>query len=214
LDEYIPVDNVPTGAYPYAPIYRRIGTLSIGRQVFHSPKRIYSQVNLRFYALKAEGREIRRVLFHSKGDPALDANLGRTASILKSAGFNLTVLTSGGMLWREDVREDLGAFDTVILTLDAATEETWRRVLRPHPLLKFHRVIDGLLKFSSAFTGRLVALIHVVETVNYDDELPPLRELLRSMRIDQVLLKDTTREGRAKELLEALEASELKVRVM
>ena len=186
--DFIAVDNVPTGAYPYAPIFRRIGTLSIGRQVFYSPRRVYSDVNVQYYRLRGEGKDVRRVVFLSKGEPTLDLNLGREADALRAAGFSPEILTCGAMLWREDVREDLSRFDRVILDLVAASEEVWREVMRPHPLLRFSSVMEGIRTFAREYGGRLDVLIRVVDGVPYYSEGPALRDFLTEIGIKRVFV--------------------------
>ncbi len=186
--DFIAVDNVPTGAYPYAPIFRRIGTLSIGRQVFYSPRRVYSDVNVQYYRLRGEGKDVRRVVFLSRGEPTLDLNLGREADALRAAGFSPEILTCGAMLWREDVREDLSRFDRVILDLVAASEEVWREVMRPHPLLRFSSVMEGMRVFARGYGGKLEALIRVVEGVPYGSEGPALRDFLAETGIKRAFV--------------------------
>ncbi len=165
--EFIEIDNVPTGFSPCAPVYKRVGGISVGRQAFYSPNRIYRTVNLEYYKLRAEGREARGVAFVSRGEPTLDINLGRSARVLKSAGFKVSVVTDGCMLWREDVVKDLMEFHKVILSLDAVDEEDWKRILRPHPLLDYNRVFRGIEGFSSTFGGDLIIRIHLIDGVDY-----------------------------------------------
>ena len=186
--EAIFVDNVPTGASPYAPVYRRIGTLSIGRQVFYSPRRVYGDVNVRYYSLRAEGKEVRRVVFLSRGEPTLDANLGREAQVLKAAGFSLEILTSGAMLWREDVREDLKRFERVVMTVDAVSERAWREVLRPHTLLEYGKVMEGVRAFAREYGGELSGVLHAVPGIDYSKEGERLAGFMEEIGIRKVFV--------------------------
>jgi len=188
--DFIPVDNVPTGAYPYAPVFRRIGTLSIGRQVFYSPRRVYSDVNVQYYRLRGEGKDVRKVVFLSRGEPTLDLNLGREAEALRAAGFSPEILTCGAILWREDVREDLSRFGGVVLELVAVSEEVWRRV-------------------AHGYEGRLDALIRVVQGVPYDSEGPALRDFLTDLGIGRVFV--LSEGGDVSLLLPHLRGEEIKV---
>ncbi len=210
--EAITVDNVPTGASPYAPVYRRIGTLSIGRQVFYSPRRIYGDVSVRYYSLRAEGKEVRRVVFLSRGEPTLDANLGREAQVLKAAGFSLEVMTSGGMLWREDVREDLHRFDRVVITVDAVSEEVWRRVLRPHALLDYGKVMEGIRAFAKRYGGELLGVIHAIPGVDYLEEGGKLSEFLTEIGVGGVFVLPSG--GNVEEVVERLADSGLEIGVL
>ena len=180
--EALRVDNVPTGASPYAPVFRRIGRLSIGRQVFYSPRRIYGDVSVRYYEMKARGREVRKVVFLSKGEPTLDANLGREAKALISAGFRLEVLTYGAILWREDVREDLSLFHRVVLGVGAVGERAWREVMRPHPLLNYEKVVEGMEEFAKGYGGRLDAVVWEVEGID-EEERERIRRFLQKLGV-------------------------------
>ncbi len=206
------VDNVPTGAFPYAPTYRRIGTLSIGRQVFYSPRRVYGDVSLKYYSLKAEGKEVRRVVFLSRGDPTLDANLGREAQALKTAGFSLEVLTSGAMLWREDVRRDLSLFDRVVITVDAVSEDLWRRFLRPHTLLNYGKVMEGIRTFAREYDGDLTGVLHVIPGVDYSGEGEVVGEFLKEIGVRKVFVLPAS--GDVEGVAERLEGLGLEVEVL
>ncbi|BES80490.1 radical SAM protein [Pyrodictium abyssi] len=107
----------------------------------------------RLEELDAVGEHVDYVTVVPDGEPTLDANLGRLVEGLRALGARVAVLSNGSLLWREDVRRDLQEADLVSVKPDAAREETWRRVNRPHPRLRLDTVIQGIRVFSEEYRG-------------------------------------------------------------
>ncbi len=64
------------------------------------------------------------------------------------------------------MREDLLGADWVSLKIDAAQEDVWRRVDRPHGSLRLGAVLDGMLEFARDYTGELVTETMLARDVN------------------------------------------------
>jgi len=88
------------------------------------------------------------------GEPSLATNMGEVIDGLHQAeNFPVAVLTNGTFLYREDVRREMKQADIVVGSLDAGDEQTWRKINRPHPDLKFSELIAGLKKFGREYEG-------------------------------------------------------------
>ena len=104
------------------------------------------------------------------GEPTLDRDLEREIDALKVFGIDIAVITNGSLIWREDVRSALTKADWVSVKVDAAHEDIWRRVDRPHGALHLADIHAGLIAFARGFTGFLATETMLVEGVNDSEE--------------------------------------------
>ncbi|HHS50235.1 MAG TPA: radical SAM protein [candidate division Zixibacteria bacterium] len=154
------------------------------RRRFVDPEEVELELSKRVNS----GVETDYITFSGSGEPTLSEDLGRLIAFAK--GLNVApvcVLTNGTLLWDEDVRAELAMADVVIPNLDAADEETFRKINRPHEDLCWGRIIDGLMKFRGEFSGKLLLEIVLIEGANDSDEhLARLSELVKRISPDGV----------------------------
>lgn len=129
------------------------------------------------------------VTYSGSGEPTLHSRLGellRKTHTLTSVP--VAVLTNGTLLWREDVRAELLHADIVCPSLNAISEDIFRRINRPHPRLNAALVLEGLIAFREMFRGRYFLEILFVQGLNdSEEEVEALRhacDLIRPDRID------------------------------
>ena len=65
------------------------------------------------------------------------------------------VLTNGTLLGDRQVRKELGDSDRVFVKLDAATDETLRRVNRPVEGVTLEGIVEASSRFRKEYSGRL-----------------------------------------------------------
>lgn len=135
------------------------------------------------------------VTFSGSGEPTLHAGLG---DLLRAArrltGVPLVVLTNGTLLWKEDVRNDLMAADIVCPSLDAVSEDVFRRIDRPHPRLTAVQIIEGLVEFRRQFPGTMWLEVLFVQGMNDDDEeVWLLRQAIDRIAPDKVQINTVVR---------------------
>lgn len=130
------------------------------------------------------------VTFGGSGEPTLHAGLGRMIREAKAlSDVPVAVLTSGALLHRAEVREDLLAADAVLPSLDAGSESVYRAVNRPWPGLTFTKMVDGLVAFRAAYRGRLWVEVMLVRGLNDAPEaLADIAAVLKSVAPDRVFL--------------------------
>jgi wyosine [tRNA(Phe)-imidazoG37] synthetase (radical SAM superfamily) len=72
------------------------------------------------------------ITFSGSGEPTLNSDIGSLIKGIKEVtSIPVVVLTNGTLLFREDVQEDLLEADTVIPSLDAASQAIFERINRP-----------------------------------------------------------------------------------
>ncbi len=140
------------------------------------------------------------ITFSGSGEPTLSLDLGfllRTLS-QRYPSIRLTVLTNGSLLWHPEVQNDLMPSSLVVPSLDAVTEEAYKKIDRPHKLYELERIIQGMVEFSHRFHeqgGREVWLeVFIVPGVN-DDQLHTRRlaRVIQDLKCDRVQLNSLDR---------------------
>ena len=177
LGQSLGVNNIPPKACSYSCVYCQLGRTSamqIERRAFYEPGDVLQEVQGKIERVRALG-PIDFITFVPDGEPTLDANLGHEIALLRPLGIPIAVISNASLISREDVREDLRQADWVSLKIDSMSEEVWRRIDRPHRMLRLSPVLDGMLEFARSYKGKLVTETMLVQGVNDGDE--QIREL-------------------------------------
>jgi wyosine [tRNA(Phe)-imidazoG37] synthetase (radical SAM superfamily) len=147
--------------------------MQLERQVFYKPEEILNAVQDKLEETRKAGEKIDYLTFVPDGEPTLDINLEREIDLLKPLGIPLAVITNTSLIWQKDVRNALMKADWVSLKIDTVEEKVWRKVDRPHRLLKLSSILEGALEFAKTFKGKLMTETMLLANVN--DEDPILR---------------------------------------
>ncbi len=185
LGRSIGINNIPPKICSFACVYCQVGpTLDrvVDIQAFYDPQRVADEVAAYVSRVKSHGETIDYLTFVPDGEPTLDAGLGESIRLLHPLGIDIAVITNGSLLWRDDVREALDGAAWVSVKVDAATEEVWRHVNRPHPDLSFRTMREGIARFAESFDGDLVSETMLVAGINDD---------LKSVQAAGAFLRDT-----------------------
>ena len=97
------------------------------------------------------------ITFSGSGEPTLHLRLGEMITAVKAdTAIPVAVLTNGTLLWDPVVQRDLSLTDLVVPSLDAGSEETFRRVNRPTmPGLTLEILVSGIAAFTEGFPGQV-----------------------------------------------------------
>ena len=104
----------------------------------------------------------------SDGEPTLDVKLGLLIDRLRPLGIKIAVITNSSLLHRSDVQHALFKADLVSVKIDTLDEKTWRKINRPHNIIKFDAMLDGICSFAKKFTGQLVTETVLIKGLNDD----------------------------------------------
>jgi wyosine [tRNA(Phe)-imidazoG37] synthetase (radical SAM superfamily) len=191
LGQSLGIDPIPFKTCNYNCVYCQLGrTMPVTheRQDYFPPGTILSEVESE---LERHGAgEIDFVTFVGQGEPLLCASLGwLIRSVKKLTEIPVAVITNGSLLFRKDVRGELQGADVVIPTLDAADQQTFRRINRPWRSLRAERIVEGLEVFRPEFEGQLWIEVMLVGGLN--DTEPVLAALAQAcdrIRPDRIQL--------------------------
>ncbi len=159
----------------------------------------------------SSGQRIDYITFSGSGEPTLNTDLGTLIREIKTiTDIPVAVLTNSTLLTDEEVRKELSAADLVVPSLDAATQDVFIEVNRPHASLKMEDIIAGLKKFRKEFKGQIWLEIMLVAGINDSPEhIKKLKAAVREIEPDRIQLNTVIRppaEARAKALsIEELE---------
>lgn len=140
--------------------------MTLKRSSFFGPKRVLEDVGKRVSCLEKMGERIDYIAFVPDGEPTLDRDLGSEISGMKELGYPVAVITNSSLLSDIEVREELAMADWVSLKADAALEEAWRAVDRPHGKLTLEEMIDGMLLFKDDYEGTLCTETMLINGLN------------------------------------------------
>ncbi|MEK7995279.1 MAG: radical SAM protein [Planctomycetota bacterium] len=143
----------------------------------------------------AERIEVDYISIAGSGEPTLHARLGELIDGMKQVtDIPIAIITNGTLLYRPDVRTDCAKADVVMPSLDAADEETFRRINCPCQGINVEKVISGLCAFREEFAGQIWLEVFLVEGINTGrDQIARIREAIEQIRPDKVQLNTAVR---------------------
>ncbi|MEM2885526.1 MAG: radical SAM protein, partial [Thermoproteota archaeon] len=149
---------------------------------FYDPDAVCMEVERKVDKALQSGWSIDYLTFVPDGEPTLDSKLGKEVSILKRFGIPIAVLTNASIMWRDDVKEDLMGADLVSIKLDAASEDLWRRIDRPHKKLALKTILDGMSEFAEDFKGTIISETMLIDGIRYGNEFEKIADFLASLK--------------------------------
>lgn len=178
------VNNIPPKICTYSCVYCQVGRtlrLSAERRGFYPPDRVLNEIERKLS--ESEDVRIDYITFVPDGEPTLDLNIGREIELLRTLGLRVAVISNASLLWDPDVREDLMNADLVSIKIDAADEDMWRGINRPHHSLKLTQILDGIREFAAGYSGRLITESMLIRDLNDDEEsVRDIAEFLSEVR--------------------------------
>lgn len=180
------VSPIPPKTCSYTCVYCQLGrttNITATRRSFYQREDILAEILER-----GGGSSFDYVTFVGDGEPTLCQDLGWLIEHTKEKlQVPTAVITNGSLLFREDVRRDLGYADVVMPTLDAGNEETFRAVNRPHRSIVFDEMLQGLIDFRRGYRGQMWLEVMLVKDVNdSEEELRSIRQAVDAIKPDRV----------------------------
>ncbi|MFW5889833.1 MAG: radical SAM protein [Marinilabiliaceae bacterium] len=138
------------------------------------------------------------ITFSGYGEPMLNSRAGDVLQYIKTHYplLQVAVLTNGTLLHDPQVRKELMQADLVLPSLDAATENTFRKLNRPAEDMDVKRHIKGLADFKKEFQGEMWLEIFILPGYNDNNrDVEELRKAIETIRPDRVQLNTLDRPG-------------------
>jgi wyosine [tRNA(Phe)-imidazoG37] synthetase (radical SAM superfamily) len=173
LGRSLGINNIPPKICTYSCVYCQIGKTSnmkIQPQIFYPPSKIFNEVQKKVEKSREKGESIDYLTFVPDGEPTLDINLGKEIKLIKSLGIKIAIISNSSLIDQKQVRENLKEADLVSLKVDSVEEKIWRKVDHPHRSLSLKSILDGILKFSKIFKGKIITETMLIKNINDDSQ--------------------------------------------
>ncbi len=165
--------------------------MTIERRQWVNPHEVLSE--LKSYLQNEQ--EIDYITFSGSGEPTLNSALGFLISQIKLITKTpVAVITNSTLLHIPEVRRDICQADLVIPSLDAASEDVFSTLNRPHQSLKCNDIINGLKDFRTEFSGRMWLEVMLVKGINDNvEELKKIAAAIKEINPDKIQLNTVVR---------------------
>jgi wyosine [tRNA(Phe)-imidazoG37] synthetase (radical SAM superfamily) len=188
LGQSLGIDPIPSKTCNYQCIYCQLGKTSnfTNTRTSHIPKEdIIFEMQT---AIKKYENKFNYVTFVGSGEPTLYLELKDLILQAKSLTSKpIAVITNGSLLHKEDIIEALMLADVILPSLDAGSEKKFIQINRPHPSLKFDKVIQGLINFRQNFKGMIWIEIMIMKGINDSrEELTKIKDVIDLALPDRV----------------------------
>lgn len=143
------------------------------------------------------------ITFSGSGEPTLNIFIGEILTFIKQNRPNIpiAVLTNGTLLYDKSVREAIINSDVVLPSLDAASEDVFRKINRPAHHLNIEKYIQGLIDFRNEFKGKIWLEILILPGYNdHKKELSELKKAIQKIKPDLIQLNTLDRPGTVQNL--------------
>jgi len=195
------VDIVPRKVCTFDCVYCQLGKTSL-----KTIRRFRSLDRRRFeralVAALARSPKPECVTIAGSGEPTLSRDIGTCIRIIKKhTRLPVVLITNASLFYRSEAVEQVTEADSIIPSLDAASERAFRRVNRPHKGIGLDAVIKGLIELRRRFSGKIFLEVMLVKGVNDSvRDAERLAAVIPRIRPDKVQLTFPERSPRRREL--------------
>ena len=187
LSQSLGVSPIPPKTCNYSCVYCQIGRTTHFtniRQDFFPKEEILNEI--RTFTEASSNYDY--ITFVGEGEPTLCKSLGWLIRATKElTNKPIAVITNGALLYDSNVQADLLATDVVMPTLDAVTQDLFKKINRPVKQLYIDRIIQGMLDFRSRYQGEIWMEVMLVEGLNDNmDDILQIKNVIEKMACDRV----------------------------
>lgn len=188
------IDIIPRKICTFDCIYCQIGKTTnheIKRKSFFNKHEIVEEIINKV----RQASHIDHVTFSGSGEPTLNSDIGwMIEEIKKNIDIPVAVITNGSLLNDKEIRDNLCMADVVLPSLDAASEDIFRYINRPHSLIELSTIIEGMKKFRNVYKGNIWLEIMLIKNVNDSiEELGRLKNVVKYLGVEKVQLNTVIR---------------------
>jgi len=196
LGRSLGIDPVPLKTCNFSCVYCQLGRtrrMTVKRRPFFGVTEIVAEVATAL--AHRQPTDIDWITLVGSGETTLCSRLGSLVYFVKSLSeLPVAVITNGSMLYLPKVRTELAAADAVLPSLDAGTDELYRKINRPHSDLTFAQHVEGLVEFRKTYRGKLWVEVMLLGGINDSAAaLGDIMAVLERVEPDEIHLSTPTR---------------------
>jgi len=142
-----------------------------------------------------KNKKIDYITFSGSGEPTLNSKLGYIIDeIRKITNIPIAVITNSSLIEFKAVRDELAKADLVIPSLDAVSENIFKKIDIPDKNIKIQNIINGLINFSKEFKGEVWLEILILDGYNDTvEEFEKFVEVIKQIKPDKVQINSLDR---------------------
>lgn len=129
------------------------------------------------------------------GEPTLYSRLDELIDGIRSmTNIPIAVLTNGSLLWKREVRDQLRNAQAVLPSLDVGDRILFGAINRPHSLVSYERLLEGLSALRHEFKGRYwLEVLLLAGYTAIDSEVRKIARRVKTIHPDLVQLNTCVR---------------------
>ncbi len=186
LGKSLGVSPIPQKTCNYSCVYCQIGRtthFTNTREDFFPRNEILDEIKD-----AVEQLDFDYVTFVGEGEPTLSKSLGwLIIETKKLTDKPVAVITNGALLYDPQVRNELLTADVILPTLDATTQELFKKINRPKKELDIEKIIKGFQDFREKYTGQIWMEVMVVDGLNDSEEdIAAIKKVLDRIKCERV----------------------------
>ena len=134
----------------------------------------------------------------ASGEPTLNQHLGAIIDFIKQtkADIPVALITNGSLLYDPEVRKEMMKADLLLPSLDAATDDVFKKINRPAEDLTVEMCIEGIISLRKEFKGKIWLEVFILPGYNDSkEELTALKEVILKVNPDSIHLNTLDRPG-------------------
>jgi len=166
---------------PSATTDTQINTVKVSTIINELKKHLDDQVHL--------GCKIDVITLTANGEPTLYPHLDELIDEIDKIknDTETLILTNSATLVDEKVFNSLLKLDQVKLSLDAISEDVFKKIDRPHGSIDVKEIVQKVLDFSSVYKGKLfIEILFVYGLNDTKEEISKLNDVLLQLDVDRI----------------------------
>ncbi len=188
------VDLVPFKTCTYDCIYCQLGgttNKTIQRKEYLPLNQILEEISQKLET----GISTDFITLAGSGEPTLHSKIGEIIDKIKQkTKIPVAVITNGSLLWDSEVQGALSRADLIVPSLDAGDAALFGNVNRPHPKISLEKMVDGQIKFSKKFSGKLWLEVFLLGGITaIEAEVKKIAAISRKIAPDKIQLNTVVR---------------------
>ncbi len=191
------IDMVPPKVCTYNCAYCECGKTTVAtleRKEYVSADAIIQELDL----FLATNPTVDVITFAGSGEPTLNTALPRIIDHVQVhyPQFKTAILTNGSLLHLPEVQDALLTLDYVLPSIDALSENTFKKINMPVPQISCSMVIEGITAFAKRYRGILWLEVFIIPGINdTEQELANLKKHIDAIKPTRVQLNTLDRPG-------------------
>jgi wyosine [tRNA(Phe)-imidazoG37] synthetase (radical SAM superfamily) len=179
-------------------IYCQLGETSltkVEREEYVPISDILDELKVWLESNREKASQLHYITLSGSGEPTLHSKAGEMIGRIKQITAIPVALISNASLFGDPLlRRQILQADLILPSLDAVTEEVFRKIDRPDPKIRLAEIIEGLVALRKEFPGKIWLEVMLVKGINDDlRQIKKLRKVIERINPDKIQLNSPIR---------------------